>query len=235
MFSQGLLVQKWNAYTLYLILPILHYTSYTPLLLPYLYFLCTTLLLPSLYFLYSFIALPSLYFQYTPLLLPSLYFLFSFIAPYLILLSLTSLIGRPSRQYIDMDSISNNRVVHRSLNIDVNGAAQTVHGKVGNAVNLNGNGQYLNVGKQTNSCFGNLDLCHHGLLMSTWLRPGQLREGMDFASTGANGISARYVNGQVGQSFIHSFIYIFIHNLMIVLYYTNNVALFKAKHFVNTT
>lgn len=108
--------------------------------------------------------------------------------------------GRPQMQHLNMDAISHNRVTHPNITIDTYGQPRIVDGKIGGALNLDGNSQFVSLGNQHESCFGNLDLCHHGLLLSTWIRPGQLREGMDIFSSGANGINAWYSGGRLHVS-----------------------------------
>ena len=100
------------------------------------------------------------------------------------------------KHYLGMDSIANNRVVHPNLRIDVLGQAQIEPGKIDGALSLDGS-DFVSLGRQSENCFGNLDLCRHGLLFSMWLRPGQLKNGMEFLSTGSNGIKARYIGGQL--------------------------------------
>ena len=103
-------------------------------------------------------------------------------------------------QHLNMDAISYNRVSHPNITIDIYGQPRIIDGKRGGAVNLDGNSQFVSLGNQHESCLGNLDLCRHGLLMSTWVRPGQLREGMDIFSSGANGIKAWYAGGRLRVS-----------------------------------
>ena len=107
--------------------------------------------------------------------------------------------GRPVRHNVAMDSITgNNRIVHPYLRVDTSGQPViTGDGKISGALQLNGNGQYASIVRQHASCLGNLDLCRHGMLLSMWIKPGQLQDGMDFISSGTNGVKARYVNGQV--------------------------------------
>jgi len=96
-----------------------------------------------------------------------------------------------------MDSVVGDRVVHPSLHIRIFGRANVdERGKINGALQLDGTGQYVSLGRQHDACLGNLDLCRHGLLLAGWLRPGTLRDGMDLVSTGANGIQLRYSSGQ---------------------------------------
>ena len=98
-----------------------------------------------------------------------------------------------------MDTMIGNRVSHSELRVDTFGRPTIVgDGKIGGALRLDGNGQYASFGRQYEACLGNLDLCRHGMLLATWIRPGQLQDGMDLISTGDNGIKARYENGEVG-------------------------------------
>lgn len=97
-----------------------------------------------------------------------------------------------------MDRITGNRIAHPYLRVDTFGQPEILaDGKIGGALYLDGNGQYASLGRQHKACLGNLDLCRHGLLLATWIKPGQLKDGMDFLSSGANGLKARYANGQV--------------------------------------
>lgn len=64
---------------------------------------------------------------------------------------------------------------------------------------LNGRGQYIDLGTHFDRCFGNLDLCIHGLTLSFWLNPRQLRDGQTFLSTPTYNIF--YKNGQVNSEF----------------------------------
>ena len=96
-----------------------------------------------------------------------------------------------------MDSIENSTLVHPSLRISLFGNPRITPGRIGGAVYLDGQDKYMSLGPQETSCLGNLDLCRHGFLLSTWLRLGRLREGMDVLSSGNNGLQVRYIGGQV--------------------------------------
>ena len=77
------------------------------------------------------------------------------------------------------------------------GNPSLVTGKIGNAVRFGGNGQYATLGEHRESCLGNLDYCQHGLLLAFWLRPGFLKEDMQYMSTGQNGVKMWYSNNQM--------------------------------------
>lgn len=110
--------------------------------------------------------------------------------------------GRPTKHNIAMDRLTGNRVAHPYLRVDTFGQPTIIaDGKIAGALSLDGNGQYASLGRQFDACLGNLDLCRHGMLLAAWIKPGQLRDGMDLISSGANGIKARIVNGQVRSRF----------------------------------
>jgi len=105
--------------------------------------------------------------------------------------------GRPTAYHLAMDSIVADKVVHPDLDVRVFGhPVIDERGRVGGALRLDGSGQYASLGPQHDSCLGNLDLCRHGVLLTGWLRPGALRDGMDLVSTGDNGVRLRYDSGR---------------------------------------
>lgn len=106
-------------------------------------------------------------------------------------------IGRPTDYLFDMDRIDRNRLIHPYAQIPVSlaGTPSVVPGKIGGALQLNGNAQYASLGSQVDACMGNLDLCPHGALWASWLRPQSLTNNMQLMSTGINGMSMHYNNG----------------------------------------
>ena len=100
-----------------------------------------------------------------------------------------------------MDYVSGNKLLHPNMMVDLYGNAGTVRGKIGGALQLDGNSQYADFGNQGDSCFGNLDLCQHGMHLAMWLRPGQLNDNMDLIHTGSNGMKVWYANGRLHFSF----------------------------------
>jgi hypothetical protein len=87
-------------------------------------------------------------------------------------------------------------VPHSSIAISARGnpLPGNSKGKIFDGVRLTGKGQYLDVGDQGGHCLGNLDFCRHGALISMWIKPNKLRDGMYLMSTGLNGITLRYQN-----------------------------------------
>lgn len=71
-----------------------------------------------------------------------------------------------------------------------NGAALTP-GKIGNGVNLGGNGEYVAFGDQRGSCMGNLELCHRGLTISMYLNPRTLPDNGYILSSGPYSIYSK--------------------------------------------
>ncbi|BFZ21895.1 hypothetical protein BsWGS_24934 [Bradybaena similaris] len=98
-----------------------------------------------------------------------------------------------------MDSANGRRIEHTKYVILLVNGANIVPGRVGNAVSLNGRGQYVDMGAHFDSCFGNLDYCVHGLTMSFWLNPRQLVDGHTFLSTPTYSIF--YEDGQLHSVF----------------------------------
>lgn len=99
---------------------------------------------------------------------------------------------RPTNHYFDMDTISGNRLVHESMVVTLFGRPRTVQGKIGRAIELDGVSDVVDFGERSTDCFGNLDLCPHGMLVSMWLMPEQLTNNSHYVSTGHNGLSVSY-------------------------------------------
>lgn len=99
-----------------------------------------------------------------------------------------------------MNAITGNRIVHPTMRIEAFGQPRIAPGRVGGALDLDGSNEFVSLGRQQSSCLGNLDLCRHGLLLSAWLQPGQLKEGMDLMSSGVNGLRVWYENGRIKVS-----------------------------------
>lgn len=99
-----------------------------------------------------------------------------------------------------MDAMVGSRVSHPRIRIDTFGLPRIAPGRIGGALNLDGSNEFASLGKQQEVCLGNLDLCRHGLLLSAWLRPGQLKDGMDVMSSGSNGVRMWYEGGKLKVS-----------------------------------
>ena len=105
--------------------------------------------------------------------------------------------GRPTKHMFYMDQKSGNRLLHPSIMVNLHGNPKLVPGRVGNALRLDGHNQYADLGEQGGSCFGNLDLCRHGVLLGMWMRPGDMKNNMYYLSSGLNGIKLNYENNML--------------------------------------
>ncbi|XP_052079469.1 uncharacterized protein LOC127717737 isoform X2 [Mytilus californianus] len=97
--------------------------------------------------------------------------------------------GKPNKYQFGLDNMRGDIIDHPSLLIDTYNKPKIVRGKIGKALKLNGQSQVVDIGEQSDSCLGNLDLCHHGALMALWFKPTNLGNDMHFLSNGHNGIS----------------------------------------------
>lgn len=100
-----------------------------------------------------------------------------------------------------MEEISGSTIPHSEYTIQLTGDPTLVKGKVGQALSFSGGGQFASLGEHRERCLGNLDYCHHGLLIVAWLRFGNVTEGMQFMSTGQNGVKLSYENGSLFSFF----------------------------------
>ncbi|KAK6166927.1 hypothetical protein SNE40_023527 [Patella caerulea] len=105
--------------------------------------------------------------------------------------------GKPKHYIIDFEEIDGIRLIHESLPIRVVENAKIIPGKVGNALELNGNRQYVDISGRNGECLGNLALCWQGITISTWMRFRRFENNMVFLSTGKNGILVTYRDGYI--------------------------------------
>lgn len=96
--------------------------------------------------------------------------------------------------HFTMDSVADGRLVHESMSVNMVGRPRLVPGKVGQALHLDGEDDVIDFGVQGRSCFGNLDLCPHGVTLALWLKPERLLDRMYFLSSGNNGLSISYAD-----------------------------------------
>ena len=104
--------------------------------------------------------------------------------------------------HFPMDELHHNRMPHQNLTINVHNNLQLVPGKVKNAVELDGEGQYIFIPpNQPNHppCFGNLNFCKHGATVSMWIKPHDLIDGRHFISTGLHGFNMWQEAGRVSS------------------------------------
>ncbi|KAL5005761.1 hypothetical protein ScPMuIL_016919 [Solemya velum] len=105
--------------------------------------------------------------------------------------------GRPTKQYFGMDDLDGNQIQHPSIMIETYGSPKLVEGKIGAALRLNGNNQWVDLGEHQDTCLGNLDNCHHGITIAMWFYAHRLRSNTYFLSTGKNGITLYYHRRQL--------------------------------------
>ncbi|GFR98028.1 LOW QUALITY PROTEIN: neurexin-2-alpha, partial [Elysia marginata] len=91
-------------------------------------------------------------------------------------------IDRGNRGYEEFkfDRADGRRVRHDRYLVQLMGGASLVGGRFQGAVAMNGAGQYVDLGKHSDKCLGNVDLCQHGITLSMYLRPRDLRMDQTF-------------------------------------------------------
>lgn len=97
--------------------------------------------------------------------------------------------GKPNRFHFGLDRMVGDRIVDPAILIEAYRNPRLVSGKIGNALKLNGEQQYVDFGEQSSACLGNLDKCPHGVTLSMWMKPADFRNNRYFFSNGHNGIT----------------------------------------------
>ncbi|CAE1310992.1 unnamed protein product [Acanthosepion pharaonis] len=105
--------------------------------------------------------------------------------------------GKPHFDYFTFDQMIGNRIIHPSIMIETYGNPKLVSGKIGNAIQLDGKNEYVDMNEHPGKCLGDLDACPHGLLMTTWMRLDHLKDNMAFFSTALNGITMEFTGGKL--------------------------------------
>lgn len=102
--------------------------------------------------------------------------------------------GQPPHYYVSLDEVadSGRRIPHASLPIILSGYPQLLPGKVNNAIDLNGDQQYIDLGENHEECLGNLEFCRFGVSLFFWLKINQYDNNMYILSTGIDGIRVYY-------------------------------------------
>ena len=76
-----------------------------------------------------------------------------------------------------MDKSQGRRVIHEKFqNVILHNGASLVEGHTKNAVALNGQNQYVDLGSHYGRCLGNIDYCRHGMTVSLWVNPRELKD-----------------------------------------------------------
>ncbi|WAR29555.1 PIF-like protein [Mya arenaria] len=95
--------------------------------------------------------------------------------------------------YLPMDQIHNGELISYGVETTMIGNVRLSSGKIGNALDLSGSGEYIHLGNFANSCLGNTSLCMYGFTVAFWLNIKTLPQNGYIISTGSNGISI-YLN-----------------------------------------
>ena len=85
-------------------------------------------------------------------------------------------------------------IQHPTTLIRTYGSPKLVPGKIHKALQLTGRLQKAEFEHMDDTCLGDLDNCHHGVLLALWLRLDKMEEGMYYLSSGINGITISYVD-----------------------------------------
>jgi hypothetical protein len=99
-----------------------------------------------------------------------------------------------------METASRELIDHPKYRVTLERGARLVPGKVGNAVSLQGNGDYVDFGEHMDKCFANIAECKHGLTISLWLYPRSLRTNQYFLSSPS--YSLYLDNGELKSKFM---------------------------------
>ena len=84
-----------------------------------------------------------------------------------------------------------------SFPVMLEGNPLLVSGKIGNALHLTGNRQYVDFGKRGDSCLTNLDACNFGISIFFWVKINEYNTNMYLLSTGDGGIKVYYNLGYI--------------------------------------
>lgn len=82
-----------------------------------------------------------------------------------------------------METQRNNMVNHPKFNVTLENGARLVPGKIGNAVSLNGYGQYVDIGEHNDRCLANSRRCRDGMTISMWIKARRLTSDTYFLSS----------------------------------------------------
>ena len=102
--------------------------------------------------------------------------------------------GKPKKSYFGFDKMVGDTVQHPTTLIRTYGSPKLVPGKINKALQLTGRLQKAEFEHMDGTCLGDLDNCHHGVLLALWLRLDKMEEGMYYLSSGINGITISYVD-----------------------------------------
>lgn len=104
-----------------------------------------------------------------------------------------------------MDQLQDGQLIVKDLEPRTIGRLRTDSGKYGNAVQLPGRGQYIDLGIFSDTCLGNTSLCMYGFTVSLWIKFDRLEDNTYYMASGDTGFaiftygSRLYANVQYGD------------------------------------
>lgn len=101
-----------------------------------------------------------------------------------------------------METASSDVIDHPHYRVTLEQGARLVPGKVGNAVSLQGQGDYVDLGEHMDKCLANLDVCGQGITMTMLLNPKSLKTNQYFLSSPTYSLYLQ--NGQLKADFYSS-------------------------------
>ena len=90
-----------------------------------------------------------------------------------------------------------NIIIHPDFNLVTHNGVVLVPGKIGNAASVEGNGEYITLGDQSDICMGNLSLCNHGITISFYIFPRRLLQNGYLLSSGPYSVYS--IDGRVSK------------------------------------
>lgn len=106
-----------------------------------------------------------------------------------------SCLGPFYRYYLPFNS--RNDIEIGGKRFSTQGNPTLVSGKMGNALQFDGQRDFISGGDFGNSCLGDLTLCQYGVTAGMWIKFNDLRENAYLLSTGKNGIELYYKDGKL--------------------------------------
>lgn len=91
--------------------------------------------------------------------------------------------------YLSMDKLQDAHLVVPNLEPETQGRLRQVRGKIGNAVEIPGSGQYIDLGSFSDSCLGNTSVCMYGFTVTFWINIAKLEDNMYFMASGLYGFT----------------------------------------------
>lgn len=116
-----------------------------------------------------------------------------------------SILGPIYQYHLTMDQLHDGQLITKTLEPRTIGRLRKVSGKIGNAVQFPGRGQYVDFGYFQDTCLGNTSLCMYGFTISLWIRYERLEGNAYYIATGESGFSLftygnkLYANVQYGD------------------------------------